>query len=79
MIPKSTLAEAQAALDLNIGGIMYKTEVGRKVLDGYMPNIDPEIHDKIIAEFEQEEEQNAEEDAFGDGNVNESNENRQDD
>lgn len=73
---KDTLAEAQAALDLNIGGIMYKTEVGRKVLDGYMPNIDPEIHDKIIKEIAESGELEKEERAFGDGDINETDENR---
>ncbi|MDU5591228.1 MAG: hypothetical protein E6041_05170 [Escherichia coli] len=49
------LSAAQSALDLGLGGKTYRTEVGRKVLDGYMPNIEPETYDAIIAEFGRED------------------------
>lgn len=53
------LSNAQAALELNIGGAEYRKEVGRKVLDGYLPNIQPDTYDAIMAEFDEraEEEQ----------------------
>lgn len=41
-----------------------------------MSNIDPEIHDKIIKEIAESGELEKEERAFGDGDINETDENR---
>lgn len=72
---KDTLAEAQAALDLDIGGTIYKTEVGRKVLDGYMPNIDDDVREDIIEEFGEKTEK--QEEVFRNENINEADEDGQ--
>ena len=39
-------------LDLGFKSKTYYTEVVKRVLDGYMPNIDDEVYDDIIKEIE---------------------------
>lgn len=48
-----SLAQSQAVLDLGLGSSTLKVETGKKVLDSYMPNIEPETFDEIIAEIEE--------------------------
>lgn len=48
-----SLAQSQAVLDLGLGSNTLKVETGKKVLDSYMPNIEPETFDEIIAEIEE--------------------------
>lgn len=60
---------AQAALDLDFESPTYKLEVLKKVLAAYMPNIAPDIYDKMLAELEkalQDEQMNQQ---YGDKNV----------
>ena len=47
-----SLAQSQAVLDLGLGSNTLKVETGKKVLDSYMPNIEPEMFDEIVAEIE---------------------------
>lgn len=47
-----SLAQSQAVLDLGLGSNTLKVETGKKVLDSYMPNIEPETFDEIVAEIE---------------------------
>lgn len=61
-----SLADAKMALDLGLGDRLYRTEVGRKVLDAYMPNIEPDIYDQIIEEFGEENEDEVQERAYRD-------------
>ena len=44
------LADAQSALDLGFDSVTYKQEVLKNVLAAYLPNLEPEIYDKIIEE-----------------------------
>ena len=46
------LAQAQAALDLGLDSKTYQVEVARKVLEAYLPNIEPATYDAIIRELE---------------------------
>lgn len=48
-----SLAQSQAVLDLGLGSNTLKVETGKKVLDSYMPNIEPETFDEIVAEIEE--------------------------
>ena len=48
-----SLAQSQAVLDLGLGSKTLKVETGKKVLDSYMPNIEPETFDEIVAEIEE--------------------------
>lgn len=48
-----SLAQSQAVLDLGLGSNTLKVETGKKVLDSYMPNIEPKTFDDIIAEIEE--------------------------
>lgn len=45
------LANAQAAVDMQFGTTML-AEIAKKVLAAYLPNIEPEIFDKIVKEIE---------------------------
>lgn len=46
------LAQAQAALDLGFESKTYQVEVARKVLEAYLPNLEPVAYDAIISELE---------------------------
>ena len=46
------LQQSQLALDLNLESKTYQVEVARKVLEAYMPNIEPVTYDAIIKELE---------------------------
>ena len=46
------LAQAQAALDLGLDSKTYQVEVARKVLEAYLPNLEPVTYDAIISELE---------------------------
>lgn len=46
------LQQSQLALDLNLESKTYHVEVARKVLEAYMPNIEPATYDAIIGELE---------------------------
>ena len=46
------LAQAQQAFDLGITSKTFSLEVAKKVLESYMPNIDPDIYDAIINELQ---------------------------
>ena len=48
-----SLAQSQAVLDLGLGSNTLKVETGKKVLDSYLPNIEPETFDEIVAEIEE--------------------------
>lgn len=48
-----SLAQSQAVLDLGLGSNTLKVETGKKVLDSYLPNIEPDTFDDIIAEIEE--------------------------
>ena len=48
-----TIAQSQAVLDLNLGSNTLLVETGRKVLDSYAPNLEPEEYDQIIGEIEE--------------------------
>ena len=48
-----SLAQSQAVLDLGLGSNTLKVETGKKVLDSYMPNIESETFDEIVAEIEE--------------------------
>lgn len=47
-----SLAQSQAVLDLGLGSNTLKVETGKKVLDSYLPNIEPDTFDEIVAEIE---------------------------
>ena len=47
-----SLNSAQAALDLGFESITYKREVMKKVLAAYMPNVPPDVYDKMLDEVE---------------------------
>lgn len=46
------LQQSQLALDLNLESKTYQVEVARKVLEAYMPNIEPVTYDAIIEELD---------------------------
>ena len=46
------LQQSQLAFDLNLESKTYQVEVARKVLEAYMPNIEPATYDAIIEELE---------------------------
>lgn len=46
-----SLAQSQAVLDLGLGSNTLKVETGKKVLDSYLPNIEPDTFDDIVAEI----------------------------
>ncbi len=46
------LSQGQQALDLGFKSKTYYAEVVKRVLDGYMPNIDDKVYDDIIKEIE---------------------------
>ena len=48
-----TIAQSQAVLDLDLGSNTLLVETGRKVLDSYAPNLEPEEYDQIISEIEE--------------------------
>lgn len=48
-----TIEQSQAILDLDLGSHTLMVEAGKKVLDSYAPNIEPEDYDRIIAEIEE--------------------------
>lgn len=48
-----SLAQSQAVLDLGLGSNTLKVETGKKVLDSYLPNIESDTFDDIIAEIEE--------------------------
>ena len=47
------IAQSQSVLDLNLGSNTLKVETGKKVLDSYVPNLEPKEYDKIIDEIEE--------------------------
>lgn len=65
------LADAQAALDLGFGSVTYKQEVLKKVLEAYLPNVEPDVYDKIVEEVAKASEDTAMHQAFGGTNVEE--------
>ena len=48
-----TIAQSQAVLDLDLGSNTLLVETGRKVLDSYAPNLEPDEYDQIIGEIEE--------------------------
>ncbi len=62
------LADAQSALDLGFDSTSYKQEVLKRVLAAYLPNIEPEVYDKIIEEVAKAIEDAKMHDAF-DGDI----------
>lgn len=48
-----SLAQSQAVLDLGLGSNTLKVETGKKVLDSYLPNIEPDTFDEIVAEIQE--------------------------
>ncbi|WP_127447757.1 hypothetical protein [Veillonella sp. 3310] len=48
-----SLGQAQSAIDLNLGSNAFTVEVAKKVLEAYMPNIEPDIYDNIVKEVEE--------------------------
>lgn len=66
-----SLADAQAALDLGFGSTSYKQEVLKKVLEAYMPNLEPEKYDKIIDEVAKAAEDQEMANAYGTASVGE--------
>lgn len=48
-----SLGQAQSAIDLNLGSNAFTVEVAKKVLEAYMPNIEPDIYDTIVKEVEE--------------------------
>ena len=48
-----TIAQSQAVLDLDLGSNTLLVETGRKVLDSYAPNLEPEEYDQIIGEIKE--------------------------
>lgn len=67
-----SLGQAQTALDLNMGSNTFTVEVAKKVLESYMPNIEPETYDAIISEVESVTEQR-EQDTMYDTLLNQAN------
>lgn len=59
-----SLAQAQSAIDLNLGSNAFKVEVAKKVLDAYAPNIEASIYDTIISEVEESAEQATQDTAY---------------
>lgn len=68
------LADAAAALDLGFESATYKSEVLKKVLAAYMPNVAPEIYDQMLEEAEKALQDAAMGKNYGDGNVGDGNE-----
>ena len=46
------LQQSQLALDMDFVSKTYRIEVARKVLEAYLPNIEPVTYDAIIKELE---------------------------
>lgn len=69
-----SLTNAQLALELGFNSTVYKQEVLKKVLEAYLPNLQPEIYDKIIEEVAEALQNEARDGVYEDGDVNEANE-----
>lgn len=65
-----SLTQAQQAKDLGFSSDTFTSEIARKVLDSYMPNIDIDVRDTIIDEIEKAAEEQAQNNAFDDVDVN---------
>ena len=48
-----SLSQAQQALDLGFRSDTFSAEVSKKVLEAYMPNIEPDTYDDIVSEIEE--------------------------
>ena len=48
-----SLSQAQQALDLGFRSDTFSAEVSKKVLEAYMPNIEPDTYDDIVNEIEE--------------------------
>lgn len=64
-----SLAQSQAVLDLGLGSNTLKVETGKKVLDSYMPNIEPETFDEIVAEIEKSVQQQEQDETYHNDDV----------
>ena len=60
-----SLAEAQTALELGFDTPTYKKEVLKKVLEAYMPNLEPETYDAIVNEVEDAANQAVRDNVYG--------------
>lgn len=60
------LTQAQLANDLNMPSKTFKTEIVKKVIEGYIPNIESDIYDAIIDEVEDAEDDMDKSNAFND-------------
>lgn len=60
-----SLTDAQTALDLGFDSISYKQEVLKKVLAAYLPNLEPETYDNILAEMKEAAERALQDAAYG--------------
>lgn len=65
----AALSDAAAALDLGFDSKTYKQEVLKKVLAAYLPNLAPEIYDKVISEVAEALDHNVMEKTFDMVNV----------
>lgn len=63
-----SLAQSQSVLDLGLGSNTLKVETGKKVLDSYLPNIEPETFDEIIAEIEESVQQQEQDETYHNNN-----------
>lgn len=66
-----SLAQSQAVLDLGLGSNTLKVETGKKVLDSYMPNIEPETFDEIVAEIEESVQRQEQDETYHNNNDDE--------
>lgn len=66
-----SLAQSQAVLDLGLGSNTLKVETGKKVLDSYMPNIEPKTFDDIIAEIEESVQRQEQDETYHNNNDDE--------
>lgn len=64
-----SLSQAQQALDLGFNSDTFKGEVGKKVLEAYMPNLESDTYEAIVDEIEESLNDAAEGAAFGRGGV----------
>lgn len=65
------IAQSQSVLDLNLGSNTLKVETGKKVLDSYVPNLEPKEYDKIIDEIEEAVQRQEQDLAYHDDEGNE--------
>nr|DAD97025.1 MAG TPA: portal protein [Myoviridae sp. cteaT5] len=66
-----SLAQSQAVLDLGLGSNTLKVETGKKVLDSYMPNIESETFDEIVAEIEESVQRQEQDETYHNNNDDE--------